>query len=84
MALDLMGCDGCSLDSGFQWLNDAMALASKGNAQRGSSTSSTANNVSGSNHSSSDWSRNRGLIFTIVDPCESKPSWSKRRVLGNI
>jgi len=63
MALDVVGRDGGSLDSSFQRLNDAMALASKRSAQRRSSTPFTANVVSDCNRSPFDWTRNRGLIF---------------------
>ena len=71
MALDVVGRDGGSLDSSFQRLNDAMALASKRSAQRRSSTPFTANVVSDCNRSPFDWTRNRGLIFSdyFIESC---------------
>ena len=75
MALDVVGRDGGSLDSSFQRLNDAMALASKRSAQRRSSTPFTANVVSDCNRSPFDWTRNRGLIFNdyFIESCMGPP-----------
>jgi hypothetical protein len=74
--LDIVGRDGSSLDSSFQWLDDAMALASKRNAQGRSSTPFATNDVSGCNRSPSDWTRNRGLIFSdyFIESCMGPPS----------
>jgi hypothetical protein len=64
--LDIVGRDGSSLDSSFQWLDDAMALASKRNAQGRSSTPFATNDDSGCSRSPSDWTRTSELILYLI------------------